>query len=153
MSTFSVPDDATLATLFSSVKTIALVGASANAARPSNGVMRFLQGLGFKVYPVNPGLAGQDLNGEPVFKTLSDVPAPIDMVDVFRRSEEIADLVDQCLDIKDEKNIRIIWTQLGVIDAYAQSKAESNGLVMIMNRCPAIDIPRLINSGLYPPKT
>ncbi|HXP95492.1 MAG TPA: CoA-binding protein, partial [Telmatospirillum sp.] len=102
--------DAELRRILSSVKTIAMVGASANPERPSHEVMAFLQGKGYRVIPVNPGLGGQQLLGEVVFSRLADMPVSVDMVDVFRASEAVPGIVDEAIAI----GARVLWTQLGV---------------------------------------
>jgi uncharacterized protein len=121
------------------VKTIALVGASPRPDRPSNRVMAFLQRKGFRVIPVNPQALGQNIHGEKVVGALADIAAPIDMVDIFRRSEEVASVVDEAIG----KRAKIVWMQLGVRDNKAAAKAEAAGLDVVMNRCPAIEMPRL----------
>jgi predicted CoA-binding protein len=125
--------------ILENVRTVALVGASANPARPSHGVMRGMQRLGYSVIPVNPGLAGQILNGEQVYATLSDIGRPVDMVDIFRRSELVAPVVDEAIAI----GAKVIWMQLDVRDDLAASRAEAAGLEVVMDRCPMIEIPRL----------
>jgi len=122
-------------------KVIALVGASANPARPSHGVMGFLLRRGYRVHPVNPGLAGQMLQGQLVYAALADIPETIDMVDVFRRSETVPALVNEALALVSRP--KYIWMQLGVIHAEAAARAEAAGIQVVMNRCPAIEIPRL----------
>ncbi len=119
--------------------TIALIGASRNTMRPSHSVMRFLQGRGYRVIPVNPGLAGQSLLGEKVRASLSAIEEPVDMVDIFRRSDAVPAIVDEAV----AKGAKTIWMQLGVRDDAAAAKAEAAGLTVIMERCPAIEIPRL----------
>lgn len=131
--------DALLKNILGSVKTIALVGASANPARPSHGVMRFLQGRGYRVIPVNPNLVGTMLHGEAVHAALADIKERIDMVDVFRNAQAAGGVADQAVAI----GARIVWMQLGVRDDAAAARAEKAGLTVIMNRCPAIEIPRL----------
>lgn len=123
------------------VKTIAMLGASPNPARPSNRVMRFLQSQGYTVYPVNPGHADKTIHGAQVYARLADVPQPVDMVDVFRASEYVAGVVDEALALPQKP--KVIWTQLDVHDAKAAAKAEDAGLTVVMDRCPAIEIPRL----------
>ena len=122
-------------------KTIALVGASANPQRPSHGVMNFLLQHGYQVVPVNPGLAGQVLMGQMVVGKVTDIHRPIDMIDVFRNSHSVPALVDEILGMPVLP--KFIWTQLGVVHMDAANLAESRGIQVIMNRCPAIEIPRL----------
>jgi predicted CoA-binding protein len=125
--------------LFARVKTIAMVGASPRPDRPSNHVMEFLQRKGFRVIPVNPQAAGQTIHGETVVATLGDIAEPIDMVDIFRRSSEVPPIVDEAI----AKHAKIVWMQLGVRDDTAAAKAEAAGIDVVMNRCPAIEMPRL----------
>jgi predicted CoA-binding protein len=125
--------------IFARVKTIAMVGASPRPDRPSNHVMAFLRRKGFRVIPVNPQAAGQTIHGETVVAGLSDIAAPIDMVDIFRRSDQVAPVVDEAI----AKHAKIIWMQLGVRDDQAAAKAEAAGIDVVMNRCPAIEMPRL----------
>ena len=139
MSRFSY-DDATMRRIFADTKTVALVGASPRGEkRASWRVMRFLQQRGYKVYPVNPDAVGEDIHGEPVLANVRDIPEPVDMVDIFRRSSKVAPVVDDAIAVK----ARFIWMQLHVIDEAAAAKAEANGATVIMDRCPAIELPRL----------
>ncbi len=131
--------DDDLRRILTTVKTIALVGFSANPARPSNSVAQFLQRKGFRVIPVNPGLAGQSHIGETVYATLADIPEPIDMVDVFRSSEFVDGVVDEAIAVK----AKVVWTQLGVMDDAAAAKGRAAGIEVVMNKCPAIEMPRL----------
>jgi predicted CoA-binding protein len=135
--------DELIARVLRETRVIALVGASKNPMRPSHSVMRDLQGRGYRVIPVNPGLAGQILLGEKVCASLSEIAEPIDMVDVFRRSEAVPPVVDEAI----AKGAKTVWMQLGVRHDAAAARAEAAGLTVIMERCPAIEIPRL---GLPP---
>ncbi len=121
-------------------RTIAVVGFSANPARPSHGVARFLRSVGHRVIPVNPGLAGQSFLGETVRASLPEA-ADADFVDVFRRSEEVAGVVEAAL--AHLPRLAVIWTQLGVRDDAAAAVARARGVVVVQDRCPAIEIPRL----------
>ncbi len=131
--------DSYLRDILSSVRTIAIVGASPRPERPSHRVMAYMQGRGYRMIPVNPNAAGQRINGERCYGSLADIPEPIDMVEVFRRSEFAGDAVDAAI----AKGARIVWMQLGVRDEAAAARAEDCGLKVVMNRCPAIEIPRL----------
>ena len=124
--------------VLTTTRRIALVGASANPARPSNGVMAFLLAQGFDVTPVNPGLAGATLHGRPVVATLAQA-APLDMVDVFRASDQAGAVVDDAIRL----GARTVWLQLGVIDEAAAGRARAAGLQVVMDRCPAIEWRRL----------
>ena len=148
--------DAKLRRILSNARTIALVGASMNWNRPSYFVMKYLQGKGYRVIPVNPGQAGKDLLGERVYASLRDIPrdtvGPIDMVDVFRASDQVGPIVDDAIAI----GARVVWMQLGVRNDAAAAKAEAAGLEVVMNRCPKIEFGRLggelswsgVNSGI-----
>jgi len=131
-------DDATIRRVLSETKRIALVGASAKPERASYGVMRFLLARGYDVVPVNPGLAGQEILGRQVVGTLAEA-APLDMVDLFRRSEEVDAPVDEAIRL----GARTVWMQLGVVNEAAAAKARAAGLTVVMDRCPAIEVPRL----------
>ena len=131
--------DAAIKALLEDVKTIALVGASANPARDSHGVMAFLLRQGYRVIPVNPGLAGQQLLGEEVVASLSDIRVPIDLVDIFRNSEAAGAVVDEAI----AAGAKAVWMQLGVINPEAAARAEAAGLRVVMNHCPKIESPRL----------
>lgn len=124
--------------ILAEVKTIALVGASANVARPSFGVMKFLLARGYDVLPVNPGLAGKELLGHHVYASLSEIPRPIDMIDVFRNSNAVEALVEEALKLSPLP--KVIWMQLGVRNDDAALRAETAGIKIVMNRCPAIEL-------------
>jgi len=135
--------DALIARLLRSVKTIAMVGASPNPVRPSFFAMKYLLDKGFHIIPVNPGQAGKEILGETVYAQISDLPAPVDMIDIFRNSEAAGPITDEALANKDRLGLKIIWMQLGVINEEAAKRAEAAGLTVIMNRCPKIEYGRL----------
>lgn len=122
-------------------KTVAVVGVSANQVRPSFYVARYLKLKGFRVIPVNPGLAGQQLLGETVYADLTQIPDPVDMVDIFRRSEAVPAIVDEAL--ARWPVLQTIWMQIGVEHAEAAAVAEARGVDVIQNRCPKIEYQRL----------
>ncbi|CAJ0994862.1 CoA-binding protein [Sodalis praecaptivus] len=131
--------DAEISDILQTVKTIALVGASDNPARPSHGVMAYLLAHGYQVYPVNPALAGKTLLGQTVYANLAAIPAKIDMVDVFRRADTVYDLTQEAIAIDAD----VLWLQLGIINEQAAVLAKNVGLKVVMDRCPKIEIPRL----------
>ncbi|MAL41498.1 CoA-binding protein [Thalassospira sp.] len=139
MPQFENPDDAALKSLLETTRTIALVGASPKPDRPSNRVMKFLLDRGYHVIPVNPGQAGGEIHGQTVVATLADISEPVDMVDIFRNSDDAAGVVDEAIAIK----AKSVWMQLGVLNPDAAARAIDHGMVAVMNRCPAIEIPRL----------
>ncbi len=122
-------------------KVIALVGVSMNPVRPSYYVARYLGLKGFKVIPVNPGHAGSHLFGQTVHGSLSDISEPVDMVDIFRRSESVPPIVDEALNAF--PHLKTIWMQIGVENPEAAAKAEAKGIDVIQNRCPKIEYQRL----------
>ncbi|MCF6217085.1 MAG: CoA-binding protein [Emcibacter sp.] len=132
-------NDAGIKDILTSVKSIALVGASKKPERPSYRVMKFLIDQGYDLYPVNPSLAGSKLLGRKVYASLSDIPVPIDMVDIFRASDKVGPVVEEAI----EKKAKVVWMQLGVINKEAAETAKQAGLKVVMDRCPAIEIPRL----------
>ncbi|MFG1365029.1 CoA-binding protein [Xanthobacter versatilis] len=134
-------DDAYIRTILSQVRTIAIVGASANAARPSYFVMKYLSERGYRVFPVNPGQAGKTVAGLTFVATLADVPESIDMVDVFRAPEHVPAVVEEVLKL--DPLPKVLWTQLGVRNDEAAARAEEAGLQVVMNRCPKIEYGRL----------
>jgi predicted CoA-binding protein len=126
-------------------RTIAIVGVSANTVRPSFYVARYLGLKGFRIVPVNPGLAGQELFGQQVHASLADIPADIriDMVDIFRRSEAAGPIVDDALEQLAPRGLKTIWMQIGIINEPAAERARAAGLDVVMNRCPKIEYQRL----------
>lgn len=135
--------DHDIAALLQETRTIAVVGASAKESRPSNEVMRYLLTQGYEVFPINPGHAGETIHGQTVYASLADLPAPPDMVDIFRRSEDVGPVVDDAIAC----GAKSIWMQMDIINEDAAARAEAAGLKVVMNRCPKIEIPRL---GLPP---
>uniref|UniRef100_UPI0035C963A7 CoA-binding protein n=1 Tax=uncultured Sphingomonas sp. TaxID=158754 RepID=UPI0035C963A7 len=131
--------DSDLRTLLEETRTIALVGASDRPDRPSYRVMRSLQEHGYRVIPVNPQITGEHLHGEFVFRDLSQIGEPIDLVDIFRNSTAAGEAVDEAI----AAGAKAVWLQLGVVNEAAAARAEAAGLKVVMDRCPAIDIPRL----------
>jgi predicted CoA-binding protein len=131
--------DADIKALLEETRTIAVVGASDRPDRPSYRVMKTLQDHGYRTIPVNPQITGEHVHGEYVFRELAQLGDPIDMVDIFRRSDAVGDVVDQAIAI----GAKSIWMQLGVVDQRAAARAEAAGLKVVMDRCPAIDVPRL----------
>ncbi len=142
------------------VRTIAMVGASPNWVRPSNFAMKYLQGKGFRVIPINPGVGGQKILGETVYASLSEIPDSFEMVDVFRSSDAAGPIVDEAIKLAPAKGIKVVWMQLGVRNDAAARRAEAAGLSVVMNRCPKIEYGRLfgelswsgINSGIISAK-
>jgi uncharacterized protein len=131
--------DPYLRDILTSVRTIAVVGASPRRERPSHRVMAYLQRRGYRTIPVNPNATGGKIHGETVYARLADVSEPIDMVDVFRRTEMAGAVVDEAI----AAGAKVVWMQLGVRDDDVAGRAEAHGLEVVMNRCPAIEIPRL----------
>ncbi|WP_170788309.1 CoA-binding protein [Ruegeria lacuscaerulensis] len=133
--------DAFLTDILKRTKTVAVVGVSMNPVRPSYYVARYLSLKGYTVIPVNPGHAGKDLFGNTVRASLSEIDEPVDMVDIFRRSEAVPPIVDAALD--GFPNLRTIWMQIGVEHPEAAAKAQARGVDVVMNRCPKIEYQRL----------
>ncbi len=126
-----------------STKIIAMVGASGNEMRPSYFAMKYLLDKGFKVIPVNPGMVGKTILGQTVYGSLKDVPAPVDMVDIFRAADAAPGIVKEALGEKDRLGVKTIWMQLGVINEEAAAMAREAGLTVIMDRCPKIEYGRM----------
>jgi predicted CoA-binding protein len=135
--------DPYIASILSEASPIAMVGASAVTNRPSYFAMKYLLGKGYTVIPVNPTLAGQEIQGRKVYAVLADVPAPVDIVDVFRNSAAALEVVREAIRLKDKLGIKTIWMQLGVRNDEAAAEAEAAGLKVVMNRCPKIEYGRL----------
>ncbi|TNJ40573.1 CoA-binding protein [Phaeobacter sp. B1627] len=133
--------DALFKKILTTTKVIAVVGVSPNPVRPSYYVARYLKLKGFRVIPVNPGHAGRELFGETVRASLRDVEVPVDMVDVFRRSEAVPPIVEEALEVFPQ--LRTVWMQIGVENAQAAAMAEARGVTVIQNRCPKIEYQRL----------
>lgn len=131
--------DEDIKALLEGVRTIAMIGASDRPDRPSYRVMQTLQARGYRVIPVNPQITGEHIHGEFVFRDLSQLGDPIDMVDIFRNSAAAGEAVDQAI----AAGAKSVWMQLGVINEEAAARAEAAGLKVVMNRCPAIELPRL----------
>lgn len=131
--------DEDIAELLQSVRTVALVGASDRPERPSYRVMKTLQDHGYRVLPVNPQITGEHVHGEFIWRDMAQLGMPIDMVDIFRRSDAAGAVVDEAIAI----GAKAVWLQLDVIDHEAAARAEAAGLKVVMNRCPAIEISRL----------
>jgi uncharacterized protein len=140
-----LPSDEQIRNILQNIRTIALVGLSANPARDSNSVFAFLLRHGYRVVGINPGLAGQTIHGALVYARLADVPFAIDMVDVFRNSEAAGGVADEALTLRPLP--KVIWMQLGVVNEAAAEKARARGVEVVMNDCPKIEIGRL---GLTP---
>ena len=138
--------DEAIAQLLLQAKRIALVGASAKPDRPSHRVLQFLLDEGYEVLPINPGLAGQKLLGQTVHASLADLPTSVDMADIFRDAASLPEVTQEVVDA----GIPAIWTQLGVVHSEAERTAEDAGLQLVVDRCPAIEIPRLRDTGLLP---
>jgi predicted CoA-binding protein len=151
-------DNAYIGGILNSVKTIAMVGASANDVRPSYFVLKYLLGKGFSVFPINPGQAGKEILGRMTYAKLADVPEPIDMVDVFRGSAAVPGVIDEALRL--DPLPKVVWMQLGVRHDEAAARAEAAGIKVVMNRCPKIEYGKLsgeigwtgVNSGVLSSK-
>ncbi|BCP53595.1 CoA-binding protein [Kaistia sp. 32K] len=135
-------EDAYLREILQETRTIAVIGASPNATRPSHGVLGYLTASGYETYPIHPGIAGRELFGRMVYARLADVPVPIDMVDVFRNAAAIGGVVDEVLALPVLP--KVVWLQLGIRNDAEAARLEAHGIRVVMDRCPAIERPRLI---------
>ncbi|TPL72266.1 CoA-binding protein [Mesorhizobium sp. B2-3-15] len=151
-------DNAYIGGILNSVKSIAMVGASANDVRPSYFVLKYLLAKGFSVFPINPGQAGKEILGRTTYARLADIPEPIDMVDIFRNAAAVPGIVDEVLQL--DPLPKVIWMQLGVRHDEAAARAEAAGIKVVMNRCPKIEYGKLsgeigwtgVNSGVLSSK-
>ncbi|MBZ9798202.1 CoA-binding protein [Mesorhizobium sp. ES1-4] len=151
-------DNAYIGGILNSVKTIAMVGASANDVRPSYFVLKYLLAKGFSVFPINPGQAGKEILGRMTYARLADIPEAIDMVDIFRNAAAVPGIVDEVLQL--DPLPKVIWMQLGVRHDEAAARAEAAGIKVVMNRCPKIEYGKLsgeigwtgVNSGVLSSK-
>lgn len=151
-------DNTHIAGILNSVKTIAMVGASANDVRPSYFVLKYLLAKGFSVFPINPGQAGKQILGRMTYARLADVPEPIDMVDIFRAASAVPGIVDEVLRL--DPLPKVLWMQLGVRHDETAARAEAAGIKVVMNRCPKIEYGKLsgeigwtgVNSGVLSSK-
>jgi hypothetical protein len=134
-------DDAYIRGILNTVKTIAMVGVSNKESRPSYFAFKYLLERGYRMIPVNPGLAGGELLGQKVYARLADIPEPVDMVDIFRAAPYALGIVEETL--KMQPRPRVVWMQLGIRNDEAAALAEANGLKVVMNRCPKIEYGRL----------
>jgi predicted CoA-binding protein len=131
--------DSLIKSILRSVKTIAMVGASGNEIRPSYFAMMYLLNKGYKVIPVNPGMVGKEILGQKVYAALNDLPAPVDMVDIFREAKYAPDIARETVAEKDRLGVKVLWMQLSVISPEAEKIATDAGLTVVMNRCPKIE--------------
>ncbi len=138
-------DDDAVRAILERTRRVAVVGASPRPDRPSNGVFRFLRDHGFEVVPVNPAAPGQTIDGIAIVGSLAEA-GPLDMVDVFRRSDQVAPVVDEAIAL----GARTIWLQLGIVDEASAARARAAGLAVVMDRCPAIEWPRLGLARMQP---
>ena len=151
-------DNTYIAGILNSVKTVAMVGASANDVRPSYFVLKYLLAKGFSVFPINPGQAGKEILGRMTYSRLADIPEPIDMVDIFRAPAAVPGIVDEALRL--DPLPKVLWMQLGVRHDEAAARAEAAGMKVVMNRCPKIEYGKLsgeigwtgVNSGVLSSK-
>jgi uncharacterized protein len=137
------PTDQDIAAILRTQRTFAMIGASNDASRPSSGVMAYMQAQGFRIIPVNPTMEGQEILGEKVYRSLSALDGPIDVIDIFRRPDAVPEVVAAAITEKERLAIKTIWMQIGVIHEGAAAQARAAGLAVVMNRCPKIEYARL----------
>ncbi len=135
--------DSYIAGILREAKSFAIVGASANTVRPSYFVQKYLLAKGYRVFPVNPGLAGGEILGQKVFANLAALEEPVDVIDIFRNSAAALGIVKEALALKDKLGIEVVWMQLGVRNDEAARLAEEAGMKVVMNRCPKIEYGRI----------
>ncbi len=140
---FTNPSDAEMSSLLQSARVFAVVGASPKPDRPVYGVMERLIAKGYTVVPINPGQAGGEILGQKVYASLADMPAPADIVDIFRTPDAALAVVEDAIAQKDRLGLKAVWMQLGVINEEAAQRAKSAGLTVVMDRCPKIELGRL----------
>ena len=131
--------DTLIKTILRSTNIIAMVGASGNDMRPSYFAMMYLLAKGYVIHPINPGMAGQKVLGQTVYGSLKDVPAPVDMVDIFRSPDQAPGIVREAIEEKDRLGIKTIWMQLGIVSQEAEALARDAGFTVVMDRCPKIE--------------
>ena len=141
--TFTNPDDDAIAALLRDASVFAVIGASPKPDRPSFGVMERLLAKGYRVVPINPGHGGAEILGQRVYVSLEDVPAPVDVVDIFRAPDAALESVKLAIDEKDRLGLKAVWMQIGVVNEDAARLATGAGLTVVMDRCPKIELARL----------
>ncbi len=141
--TFTNPDDDAIAALLRDASVFAVIGASPKLDRPSYGVMERLLAKGYRVVPINPGHGGAEILGQRVYVSLEDVPAPVDVVDIFRAPDAALEAVKLAIDEKDRLGLKAVWMQIGVVNDEAAHLATEAGLTVVMDRCPKIELARL----------
>jgi predicted CoA-binding protein len=134
-----ITSDDAIRALLTEARIVALVGISDSPLRPSNQVMAALQEHGYRVYPVNPRITGEHIHGEYVWRELAQIGEALDIVDVFRRAEEVDEVVDQAIAVR----AKAVWMQLGIVNEAAAARAEAAGLIVVMDRCTKVELKRL----------
>lgn len=142
--------DAVIDTILAKARVFAVVGASNKPERASYGVMHALIDHGYTVHPINPGLAGKQVLGRTFYATLADVPAPVDVVDIFRNADDALAVVREAIELRERLGITVVWMQLGIINPQAADEAVAAGLTAVMDRCPRIEFARQARSPARP---